>query len=78
MLIVALTVGRECHSWHGVHAGLSDVFEVHRDVPERHTLTVSTLEGRRNTKSNLHRALSVSVHVSEGNLPLPHPQTLVV
>lgn len=41
-MVLALTVGRECHSWHGVHAGLSDVFEVHRDVPERHTLTVST------------------------------------
>lgn len=28
-----LTIGRECHSWHGVHTGLSNVLEVHRDVP---------------------------------------------
>lgn len=32
-----LTIGRECHSWHRVHAGLSDVLEVHRDVPEKGT-----------------------------------------
>lgn len=43
VLIVTLTIGRKCDSWHGVHAGLSDVFEVHRDVPEKYTLAVSTL-----------------------------------
>lgn len=30
-----LTVGGESHSWHGVHAGLGDVLEVHWDVPGR-------------------------------------------
>lgn len=43
MLILTLTIRRKCHSWHGVHAGLSNVFEVHRDVPEKYTLAVSTL-----------------------------------
>lgn len=33
----ALTIGRKRHSRHGVHAGLCDVFEVHRDVPEKHS-----------------------------------------
>ena len=49
---VTLTVGRECHSWHGVHTGLGDVFEVHGDVPEKKKAqsTVSTLEDGLNTE----------------------------
>lgn len=43
-----LTIGRKSHSWHWVHTGLSDVLEVHRDVPEKKRKgiesTVSILE----------------------------------
>lgn len=44
-MISLLTIGRECHSWHGVHTGLSNVLKVHRDVPEKKKdKTLSTLE----------------------------------
>lgn len=46
-----LTIGRQCHSWHGVHAGLSDVLEVHWDVPEEHTKPVNALEDETDTTS---------------------------
>lgn len=42
-MIRLLTIGRESHSWHGVHTGLSDVFEVHGDVPEKKQSTVRRL-----------------------------------
>lgn len=32
-----LTVGRKSHSRHGVHTWLSDVLEIHRDVPKTDT-----------------------------------------
>lgn len=42
-MIRLLTIGRESHSWHGVHTGLSDVFEVHGDVPEKKQSSVRRL-----------------------------------